>query len=210
MCDNPRDAIQVVLKIKTKWGKHTLTEVWERRTEKYRLWEKHTQHVKIGSTKTVEPILLRKVHDSGSSSDSGAWIHVAGDLEFRSKNFSDTKNTSSDKENKPMIDSQTMLTLNDLNITYSTGPEELPERPPNFVGPYCLKCVLKWPRCLCISESAWEDTVTQQMQMLRTSSPYPDDSDKKLEKLETEMDDEVDEMDYRARLVNDRRLPKPF
>ena len=47
-----------------------------------------------------------------------------------------------------------------------TGHEEnarLPEQPPNFVGPYCPTCVLKWPRCLCISESDWEDTATQQM-----------------------------------------------
>ena len=46
--------------------------------------------------------------------------------------------------------------------------------------------------------------------MPRTSSPYPDDSDKKLEKLETEMDDELDEIDYRARPANDRRLAKPI
>ena len=56
-----------------------------------------------------------------------------------------------------MIDTQTMLTLNDLNITDSNGPEGLPERPANFVGPYCPKHVLKWPRCLCTTESDWED-----------------------------------------------------
>ena len=83
-----------------------------------------------------------------------------------------------------------MLTFNDLNINDGTGPEGLPERPPNFVGPYCLMCMLKWPRCLCLSESELKDTVTQQMQMPRTSSPYPDDSDKNLEKLETETEDE--------------------
>ena len=132
------------------------------------------------------PHLLRKVHDSGSSSDSRTWVQVAEDLEFRAKIFNDSKNTSSDKENNPMIDSQTMLTLNDLNITDGTGPEELPERPPNFVGPYCPKCVLKWPRCLCISELDWEDTATYQMQMDRTSPTYPVDSDKNLEKLEME------------------------
>ena len=37
MSDIPRDTIQVVLKIRTKWGKHTLTEDCEKRTEKYRL-----------------------------------------------------------------------------------------------------------------------------------------------------------------------------
>ena len=47
------------------------------------------------------------------------------------------------------------------------------------------------------------------MPMARTSSPYPDDSDKRLEKLETETDDELDQIDYMARPANDRRLPKP-
>ena len=82
------------------------------------------------------------------------------------------------------------------------------ERSPNFVGPYCLMCMLKWLRCLCISESDWEDTVTQQMP--RTSSPFWDGSNKNLEKLEMEMNKDLDEIDYRARLANDRRKPKPI
>ena len=183
-----------------------LTEDWERRTEKHRPWEKCTQCIKIGPMKRVEPISLRKVHDSGSSSDSGACVQVEGVLEFIPKIFNDPKNTSSDKENNPMNDSQTMLMLNGLNITDGTVPEGLPERPPNFVGPYCPMCVLKWPRCFCISESDWEDTMTKQMP--RTSSPIPHDSDKNLEKLETETDEDLDEIDYRARLANDRRKPK--
>ena len=93
-----------------------------------------------------------------------------------------------------------------LNITDGTGPEGFPERPTNFVGPYCTMCILKWPRCLCITESDWEEIQTQQMPMPRTSSPYPDDSEKKLEKLET--DNELDQIDYRARPANDRRPPQ--
>ena len=92
---------------------------------------------------------------------------------------------------------------------YKLIPEGLPERPTNFVGPYCPKCIIKWPRCLCITESDWEDNVTQQMPMPRTSSPYPDDSDKRLEKLETETEDELDQIDNRTRPANDKRLPKP-
>ena len=86
---------------------------------------------------------------------------------------------SSNKENTSVIDSQTTLALNDLNITDGTGPEGCPERPTNFIGPYCPKCVLKWPKCLCITKSDWEDHVTQQMPMPRSSSSYPDDSKKK-------------------------------
>ena len=126
MSDIPRDTIQVVLKIRTKWGKHTLTEDCKKRTEKYRPWEKHTQCITIDPMKSVAPIFLQKVHDS--------WVQVYGDLEFTHKIFNDPKNKSFDKENTPMIDTQTMLTLNDLNITDGTGPEGLPEKPTNFVG----------------------------------------------------------------------------
>ena len=84
---------------------------------------------------------MRKVHDSGSFLDSGAWVQVTGDLEFTPKIFNDPKNTSSDKENSPINNSQTMLMLNDLNITDGTVPEGLPKRPPNFVVPYCLTCM---------------------------------------------------------------------
>ena len=208
MSEIPRGAIQVVLKIKTKWGKHTLTEDCKRRTKDYRLWEMHTQWVMIDPMKRVEPIFLQKAHDSWSSSDSGAWVHVDGDLEFTCKIFNDPKNISFNEENTPLNDTQTMLTLNDLNITDSTRPEGLPERPTNFVGPYCPKCILRWHKCLCITELDREDNVTQQMPMPRTSSPYPDESDKRLEKLETETEDELHQIDYRARPANDRRPPK--
>ena len=113
------------------------------------------------------------------------------------------------KKTLPIIDTQTTLTLNDLNITGGTGPEGLPERPTKFVWSYCPKCILKWPRCLCITESDWEDNTNQQTPMPRTSSPYPDDSEKRLEKLEIETDDELDQTDYRERPTNNRRLAKP-
>ena len=46
--------------------------------------------------------------------------------------------------------------------------------------------------------------------MPRTSSPYPkDNSDKDLEKLEMETEYELDQIDYKARLANNRRSPKP-
>ena len=138
MSDIPRDAIQVVLKIKTKWREHTLTKDCDERMEMYIPWEKHAQYVTIDSTKRIEPLSLCKVYDSGSSSDSGAWTPVSGDLEFTCKIINDP---SSDKENTPMTNTQTTLTLNDLNIK----EDKLPERPTNFVGPYCPKCVLRWP-----------------------------------------------------------------
>ena len=106
-----------------------------------------------------------------------------------------------------MTNTQTTLTLNDLNIT----EDELPERPTNFVDPYCTKCVLKWPRYICLDESDWEDNATQQQEipLPRTSSPYPDYSNNSLERLEPKTDEELDQIDYRARPANDRRPTKP-
>ena len=48
-----------------------------------------------------------------------------------------------------------------------------------------------------------------QMPLPRTSSPYPDYSDNGLERLEPATDKEIDQVDFRARPANDRRLPKP-
>ena len=47
------------------------------------------------------------------------------------------------------------------------------------------------------------------MPMPRTSSTYQDDSDKRLEELETETEDELDQIDNWARPANERRLAKP-
>ena len=52
-------------------------------------------------------------------------------------------------------------------------------------------------------------TQQQQMPLPRTNSPYLDYTDKDLEKLETEIEDELDQIDYRARPAYNRRLPKP-
>ena len=68
--------------------------------------------------------------------------------------------------------------------------------------------MLKWPRCLCISQLNWEDAATQQMP--QTSNSKPDNSHGNLEKLETESDKNLDEIDYRARPAYDRRNPKPL
>ena len=47
------------------------------------------------------------------------------------------------------------------------------------------------------------------MPLPRTSIPNPDYSDNSLERLEPETDEELDQVDYRARPANDRRPPKP-
>ena len=81
ICDILNNTMEVVVKIKMTFGKHSLVEDRERRTVKYRLWEKCTQPL-IGMETAARrvPLRFRRVRkeatDSGSSSDSGTWINM--------------------------------------------------------------------------------------------------------------------------------------
>ena len=81
------------------------------------MWERHTKDGEVDSKKRVDYSSLRKVHDSGSTSDLGAWIPTPSEFEYRPKIFNDPRNVSSDKENTPPVDSSAMPTLNNLNMT---------------------------------------------------------------------------------------------
>ena len=50
-CDLPEDAVLLILKVKTKTGNHTLVEVMEKQTEKFRPWKKPTKDWKSISRK---------------------------------------------------------------------------------------------------------------------------------------------------------------
>ena len=47
VCELTRDAVEVVLKVKMRWGKHTLIEDQYSRTEKFHPWERADRRVKI-------------------------------------------------------------------------------------------------------------------------------------------------------------------
>ena len=175
--DIPTDVIQVVFEDQDEMGKtHADRRLRKKKTKVQAMGEVHPTS-QDWTKKKGRAHIIKKVHDSGSSSDSRAWVQVGGDLEYTPKIFNDPRNTSPEKENDPMYDSHATIALINLNIMDRTGHKEnsrLSEQPPNFVSPYCLTGVLKWPRCLCISESDWEDTATQHMPW--TSSAIPDDS----------------------------------
>ena len=42
MCDLPMDMIELVLRVQNRHGKHPLREDREKRTEKFRIWERQT------------------------------------------------------------------------------------------------------------------------------------------------------------------------
>ena len=103
------------------------------------------------------------------------WIQVGESFGYVPKYFTDPAPTTSDKENEPPNDTQTVMTTNNLNLSDKVRNQEevaLPEHPQNFVGPYCPTCVLKWRRCLCIEESDWDEMV-ENSPMPQTSLPNP-------------------------------------
>ena len=93
--------------------------------EKYCPLGKHTHRIRIFTAKKVVPQSIDKTYCTGSSSDSATWIHVGEGFGYPHKAFIDLTSTNSeqgDKENDPPNDSQTTLTLNDLNIADDTEP----------------------------------------------------------------------------------------
>ena len=78
VCKIPKDMVEVDLKIKIKWGKHTLLKDFYTRTEKYRPWERADKHAKM-YTKRRSPYQerARDVQESvgnTTSMDSGMYI----------------------------------------------------------------------------------------------------------------------------------------
>ena len=52
----------------------------------------------VDPKKKVDYSSLKKVHDSGCTSNSGAWIPTLSEFEYRPKIFNDPRNTTSDTE----------------------------------------------------------------------------------------------------------------
>ena len=86
------DAVQLVLHVETKQGKHSLKEDKEKRMEKYRPWAKQTDN--DGSRCTIDSL------KPSVSSDSGTWLPTP---EFDYKLSGDLRNNHSSKENMPPI-----------------------------------------------------------------------------------------------------------
>ena len=62
ICNIPNNTMEVVVKVKTTYGKHTLVENRERRMVKYRPWGKCSQpNISMEMAKRVAPLRFRKV-----------------------------------------------------------------------------------------------------------------------------------------------------
>ena len=102
-CDLLVDAVQLVVCVKPKCGKHTLKEDREKRMEKYRPWAKWTDN--DGSRCALDSLT------PSVSSDSGKWLPTP-EFDNKPKHFDDPRNSHSSKENIPPLESAPVPMLN--------------------------------------------------------------------------------------------------
>ena len=82
VCELTGDAVEMVLKVKMRWGKHTLIKVQYNRTEKFCPWERADRRVKISTRRKRMPRHKQVTNsndddtrgDSVESMDSGMCI----------------------------------------------------------------------------------------------------------------------------------------
>ena len=102
-CDLPVDTVELILQAKTKCRKHTLREDQEKRTEKYRPWERCTDN---DSPRCILDSLSPSV-----TSDSGPWLPTPK-FDYKSKLFDDPRANHSNKENMPILEPAPIPVLN--------------------------------------------------------------------------------------------------
>ena len=179
-CNLPIDTVELVLKVKTIKGKHTLKEDRERRTEKDRPWDRWTDDDDASQNRKLDSVL------PSMTSDSGPWLLTLPEFQYKPKLFDDPRNVHSDKENMPPLEPIPMPVLNIAESNILDRTEKLLEKDMN-----------------------WEAHIAQQVPLPRSSSPYPDDKSGSLEQWEPETDDDMDVRDFSERPANDKRPPKP-
>ena len=184
-CNLPKDAVLLVLKVKTKTGNHTLVEDMEKQTEKFCPWKRPSKDGKPVLQKLPRIWTPRKV-DHSVTSDSGPFPSLI-EQEYKPKYFDEPDCLSSDKENMHPIESITPPSLKNLSLEEKNIENNEHKA------------------------TSWEANVAQNLDSLpRSSSPYPKKKICTLEDLETDTDDNmVDMMDFFDRPQNAKRSPRP-
>ena len=111
-CDLLVDAVELIVHVETKCGKHTLKED----KEKYRPWAKQTDN--DGSKHALDSLT------PNISSDSGAWFPTH-QFDYKPKLFKDPRYSHSDKENMPPLESAPMPILNRKENDFLDRTEKL-------------------------------------------------------------------------------------
>ena len=153
----------------------------ERRTEKYRPWERWTDDDDASQKRRLDSV------SPSMTSDSGQWLLTPMEFEYKPKIFDDPRDANSDKENMPPLEPAPMPILNIAESDFLDRTENLLRK-----------------------DVKWEAHMAQQVPLPRSSSPYPVNKFGSLEQLEPENeDDDMDMRAFMERLANDKRLPKP-
>ena len=113
-CNLPKDAVLLVLKVKTKTRNHMLVEDMEKWMERFHPWKKPSKDGKPVPPKLPRILTLRKV-DNSVTSDSGPCPSPI-EQEYRPKYFDEPDCLRSDKENMPPIESITPPSLKNLSL----------------------------------------------------------------------------------------------
>ena len=160
----PKNIVEVILKVKTRWGKHTLIEDQYSRTEKFCPWDRGDRRIKINTKRKRMPQHTQgsnnddMKNDSVKSTDSGTYVPTDKGFGYPPLIFTDPEFATK---------------LPDRDTDSVTEGHQISR----YVGNYCEDCVTKWPRCIFKAESDWDDdhTYTFKTQM---DSPSNVKSDK--------------------------------
>ena len=134
--DIPENTVEIVVKIKTTFSKHTLMEDQERSTVKYRPWRRQNQpKIRMDTKKRVAPLKVRRMKKDGTElgtfSDSGTWVLEEG-LGYLLKVFTDpnypqTSEEEGVKEAHPHNKTDNNATPDDYNsVNEAMSREEAP------------------------------------------------------------------------------------
>ena len=134
---------EVVLKVKTKWGKHILIEDQYSRTEKFHPWERADRRVRITTRRKRMPRCTQDPDsnnydtkgDSVESTDSGTYMPTGKGFGYPPLIFTDPEHAAN------IPDSDTMDSMTEILQLSS------------YVRDYCEECVTKWSRSICRPES---------------------------------------------------------
>ena len=146
VCELTADAVEVVLKLKMRWGKHTLIKDQYNRTEKFCPWKRADRRVKICARRKRMPRCMQDINskdndtkgDSVESMDSETCIPTGKGYSYPLLIFTDPDHAA----NMPGSDIDSVTERPQLS---------------SYVGDYCGDCVIKWSRCICKPESDLDD-----------------------------------------------------
>ena len=132
------NAVEVEVKIKTKWGKYTLIQSDNSRREKYHSWDRADRRTNIHTRRRRTP--QREVVSNDSNTYSETDIPMGEGLRYPPQIFTD-----------PGLAANIPHTENEQSNTE--------EDRVNFIGDYCEKCASQYNRCWCNTSDWSEDLV---------------------------------------------------